>query len=79
MARAQVVGHEVPRPQPVRIIWHITMSHDGYIAGPDDTMEWAFGHGPAGPIADEVTGSTGAILAGRRWHDIAMARYVAGR
>jgi dihydrofolate reductase len=58
-----------------RTIWHITMSLDGYIAGPDDTMDWAFGHGPAGPIADEVMASTGAILAGRRWHDVAMARY----
>jgi dihydrofolate reductase len=58
-----------------KIIWHVTMSVDGFIAGPDDAMDWAFGHGPAGPMADEVMESTGAILAGRRWHDVAMARY----
>ena len=29
-------------------VWHVTMSLDGYIAGPDDTMDWAHGHGPAG-------------------------------
>jgi dihydrofolate reductase len=58
-----------------KIIWHVTMSVDGFIAGPDDAMDWAFGHGPAGPIAHEVMESTGAILAGRRWHDVAMARY----
>jgi dihydrofolate reductase len=56
-----------------KIIWHVTMSVDGFIAGPDDTMDWAFGHGPAGPVADELVQTTGAILAGRRWHDSAMA------
>jgi dihydrofolate reductase len=55
--------------------WHVTMSLDGFIAGPDDTMDWAFGHGPAGPVADEMLESTGAVLGGRRWHDIAFARY----
>lgn len=54
------------------------MSLDGYIAGPGGTMDWAQGHGPAGPVADEIRDTTGAILAGRRWHDVAMARY-AGR
>jgi dihydrofolate reductase len=56
-------------------VWHVTMSLDGFIAGPDDTMDWAFGHGPAGPVVDEVIETTGAILAGRRWHDVAIARY----
>jgi dihydrofolate reductase len=55
--------------------WHVTMSVDGFIAGPDDTMDWAFGHGPAGPVAEEMIATTGAILAGRRWHDAAIARY----
>ena len=56
-------------------IWHVTMSLDGFIAGPDDTMDWAFGHGPAGPVGDELVETTGAILAGRRWHDVAIDRY----
>jgi dihydrofolate reductase len=60
-----------------KILWHITMSLDGYIAGPDDSMDWAFGHGSS-PLADEVMKSTGAILAGRRWYDVATAKY-AGR
>jgi dihydrofolate reductase len=51
------------------------MSLDGYIAGPGDTMDWAQGHGPAGPVAEEIRDATGAILAGRRWHDVAMERY----
>jgi dihydrofolate reductase len=59
-----------------KVTWHITMSLDGFIAGPDDEMEWAFAHGDEpNPIADRVMTSTGAILAGRRWHDVAMRRY----
>jgi dihydrofolate reductase len=60
------------------VVWHITMSLDGFIAGPDDSMEWAFdsweGTGP-NRMADEVMHSTGAILAGRRWLDAASGRY----
>jgi dihydrofolate reductase len=56
--------------------WHITMSLDGFIAGPEHSMDWAFGHGDApNSIADSVRTSTGAILAGRTWHDVAMERY----
>jgi dihydrofolate reductase len=56
-----------------KVTWHITMSVDGFIAGPDDEMEWAFGHSSErDPIAEAVRTGTGAILAGRRWHDGAM-------
>ncbi len=59
-----------------RTLWHVTMSLDGFIAGPDDAMDWAFGLSP-GPneIAEDVMSNTGAILAGRRWYDVARARY----
>jgi dihydrofolate reductase len=56
------------------VIWHVTMSLDGFIAGPDDAMEWAFMYGGS-PLADEVMHSTGAVLAGRRWYDVATKRY----
>jgi dihydrofolate reductase len=52
------------------ILWHVTMSLDGFIAGPGDAMEWAFRHGKPGPVAEEVIASTGAILAGRRGYDL---------
>jgi dihydrofolate reductase len=59
-----------------KVTWHVTMSLDGFIAGPDDSMEWAFGHwDEPSPIADAVMASTRAILAGRRWHDVATERY----
>jgi dihydrofolate reductase len=48
------------------------MSLDGFIAGPGDSMAWAFGHA-SGPNAavGEVVRTTGAILAGRRWYELA--------
>jgi dihydrofolate reductase len=61
-----------------QVVWHITMSLDGFIAGPEDSMEWAFrSFAASGPsrVADDVMNTTGAILAGRRWHDVATARY----
>src|SRR3954452_24455905 len=51
------------------------MSLDGFVTGPDDAMEWAFGHGGPNRLADEEMQSTGAILAGRRWYDVATERY----
>jgi len=58
-----------------RVVWHITMSLDGFIAGPDDAMDWAFPSSGPSRIADDVMNTTGAILAGRRWHDVATAKY----
>ncbi len=52
------------------VLWHVTMSLDGFIAGVDDAMEWAFSYGKPGPVADEVIEATGAILAGRRGYDL---------
>jgi dihydrofolate reductase len=58
------------------VLWHVTMSLDGFIAGPGHSMDLLFGHGGGpNPIADEAMHGTGAILAGRRWHDVAMERY----
>jgi dihydrofolate reductase len=61
--------------EPGAVLWHITMSLDGFITGPNDTMDFAFLVGTASPLAEEVMRTTGAILAGRRWHDVAQERY----
>ena len=61
-----------------QVVWHVTMSLDGFIAGPDDAMEWAFDAwegSDSSRLADEVMHSTGAILAGRGWLDAASGRY----
>lgn len=58
-----------------KVIWHAMMSVDGFIAGPNDEMQWAFDYGEASPLADETRDATGAILAGRRWYEVASAKY----
>lgn len=70
-----------------RVIWHITMSVDGFIAGPDDSMNWVVGEWSEdgtttrdievdrSSVADEVLRSAGAILGGRRWYDVAERLY----
>jgi dihydrofolate reductase len=54
-----------------RVLWHTMMSLDGFIAGPNDDMQWAFGvdGGPSRTI-DEVLRSTRALLVGRRTQDV---------
>lgn len=47
------------------------MSLDGFVAGPDDGMDWVFGvDGGDGAIAAEVVAATGALLVGRRTQDV---------
>lgn len=53
-----------------KVLWHITMSLDGFIAARDDSPEWMFGHGSVGRMGQEVIERTGAILAGRRGFDL---------
>jgi dihydrofolate reductase len=49
--------------------WHVTMSVDGFIAGPEHAMDWVFRYDGPNPAAEAVIGSTGAILAGRGAYD----------
>lgn len=53
------------------------MSLDGYIAGPNDEMDWVFDHRflPDEPIGqiDDIIASTGAILSGRGSYDVGQA------
>ena len=54
-----------------KVLWHTMMSLDGFIAGPNDDMRWAFGvDGGARQTADDVLRSTGALLVGRRTQDV---------
>ena len=65
------------------LIWHVTMSLDGFIAGPDDSMDWMLADWSGGErardveversvLADRVLQGAGAILGGRRWYDVAV-------
>ncbi|MFE3258715.1 dihydrofolate reductase family protein [Nocardia sp. NPDC059091] len=53
-----------------QVLWHITMSVDGFIAPEDDSTGWMFGHGAAGPLGVEAMRRTGAVLSGRRGYDL---------
>lgn len=62
------------RSETSKVRWHVTMSLDGFIAGPDHAMDWLtlswLPHRPGVPaLAREIAEMTGAILAGRRWYD----------
>ena len=69
------------------VIWHVTMSLDGFVAGRDDSMDWVVGQWSDGgentrdidvqrsALADEVLQSAGAILGGRRWYDVAVRKF----
>ncbi|HEY3086675.1 MAG TPA: dihydrofolate reductase family protein [Jatrophihabitantaceae bacterium] len=69
------------------VIWHVTMSLDGFIAGPDDSMDWVVAQWSDGgentrdievqksTVADDVLQNAGAILGGRRWYDVAVRKF----
>ena len=53
-------------------VWHVTMSLDGFIAGPDDAMDWVFDYfsEASNETAREVIDTTGAILMGRHTYEV---------
>src|SRR5262245_5345912 len=54
-----------------KVLWHTMMSLDGFVSGANDDMQWMSGfHGGEGETVDEVLGSTGALLVGRRTQDV---------
>jgi dihydrofolate reductase len=57
------------------IVLHVAMSLDGFIAGPEHDMSWTGGaeYDTTSPLADEIAGSTGVVLAGRGWYEVASA------
>jgi dihydrofolate reductase len=56
------------------VIWHATISLDGFLAGPRGEMDWmAAAAGLPNPAGWELVPRIGAIVAGRRTHDLGMA------
>jgi dihydrofolate reductase len=54
-----------------KVLWHITMSLDGFIAGPGDAMDWVFDYTGPSPTADELLPAIGALLIGHRTYHLA--------
>lgn len=58
-----------PQAAEGKVLWHFTMSLDGFVAGPAHTMEWMAGVSFRTGLVDEYVQTTGAILAGREGWD----------
>lgn len=58
-------------PHGPKVIWNTMMSLDGFVADPDETMQWAFEFDapPAASVA-EVVARLGALVVGRRTMDV---------
>ncbi|WP_410598177.1 dihydrofolate reductase family protein [Amycolatopsis sp. lyj-90] len=48
-----------------KVLWHFTMSLDGFVAGPGHGMDWMAGITPRPSLTDEYATTTGAVLGGR--------------
>lgn len=60
-----------------RVLWHVTMSLDGFAAGPGGDMSWMADFLGPNPVVDEVLPQIGAVLIGHRTYQ--SARTEAGR
>ncbi|MER7283105.1 dihydrofolate reductase family protein [Dactylosporangium sp. NPDC000244] len=53
-----------------KVLWHFTMSLDGFVAGPDHDMSWMSGDMSFRPgLVEEYVETTGAVLGGRSGWD----------
>lgn len=52
-----------------KVLWHFTMSLDGFVAGPEHGMDWMVGEARPG-LSDEYVATTGAVLGGRTGWDL---------
>ncbi|MGE5830785.1 MAG: dihydrofolate reductase family protein [Micromonosporaceae bacterium] len=54
-----------------KVVVNRTLSLDGFIAGPGDTMDWIFDFvAPDAAWLMEIAAATGAMLVGRRTHEV---------
>lgn len=54
-----------------KVVVNRAMSLDGFIAGPGDAMDWIFDFmAPDAPWLSEIAAATGAMLIGRRTHEV---------
>lgn len=54
-----------------KVLWHFTMSLDGFVAGPDHGMDWMTGISARPGLVGEYVATTGAVLGGRDGWDAA--------
>jgi len=59
-----------PQTAAGKVLWHFTMSLDGFVAGPNHDMDWMTGFSNRPGLEDEYTETTGAVLGGRDGWDV---------
>ena len=52
-----------------KVLWHFTMSLDGFVAGLDHAMDWMTGFSFRAGLVEEYAATTGAVLGGRDGFD----------
>jgi dihydrofolate reductase len=52
-----------------KVLWHFTMSLDGFVAGPQHSMAWRAGVSFRPGLVEEYVDTTGAVLGGRAGWD----------
>ncbi|MCD7440959.1 dihydrofolate reductase family protein [Streptomyces lincolnensis] len=61
-----------PRPQTPagKVLWHFTMSLDGFIAGPNHSFDWLSGVTGRPGLEEEYGATCGAVIGGRDSYDV---------
>jgi dihydrofolate reductase len=60
-----MVNDTEPQTAGGKVLWHFTMSLDGFVAGPNHEMDWMRGSSSRPGLEDEYVATTGAVLGGR--------------
>ncbi|WP_327400869.1 dihydrofolate reductase family protein [Streptomyces sp. NBC_01288] len=66
---AQQLADTEPQIAAGKVLWHFTMSLDGFVAGPDHAMDWMTGFSFRAGLVEEYAATTGAVLGGRDGFD----------
>ncbi|MFC0430090.1 dihydrofolate reductase family protein [Kutzneria buriramensis] len=59
-----------PQTATGKVLWHFAMSLDGFVAGPDHSMDWMTGFTVRPGLHQEYISTTGAVLGGRDGWDV---------
>ncbi|WP_242891750.1 dihydrofolate reductase family protein [Actinomadura litoris] len=61
-----------PQTAAGKVLWHFAMSLDGFVAGPNHSMDWMAGTSSRPGLVREYVETTGAVLGGRDGWDGAV-------
>ena len=59
------MGDTAPQTAGGKVLWHFTMSLDGFVAGPNHELDWLAGVSFRPELVQEYAETTGAVLGGR--------------